>query len=202
MSGAATPHPPLRGTFSRKGRRGIRGWWGQNGATERSSPQCWSPPSPLAGEGVAKRRMRGHDTFDSRGQFMPQDRLPPTTFARKLRREMTEAERRLWSALRGRRFSEFKFRRQVPIGPYIADFLCFSHKVIVEVDGGQHSESVADEKRDAWLKAQGFFVLRFWNGEVLRDRTSVFDTLYAELALRSLSSGPSGHLLPQGEKGR
>jgi very-short-patch-repair endonuclease len=115
---------------------------------------------------------------------------------------MTDAEQRLWTALRGRRFSEFKFRRQVPIGPYIADFPCFSHRVIVEVDGGQHSESFTDEKRDAWLKAQGFLVLRFWNSEVLRDRTSVFDTLHAELSSRDPSSGPSGHLLPQGEKGR
>jgi very-short-patch-repair endonuclease len=144
--------------------------------------------------------MRGGSKLDARGFLMPQDRLPPTAFARKLRREMTEAEHRLWTVLRGRRFAEFKFRRQVPIGPYIADFLCFSHRVIVEVDGSQHSESIADEMRDAWLKAEGFSVVRLWNGDVMRNHEAALDAVFAELALRHPSSGPSGYLLPQGEK--
>jgi very-short-patch-repair endonuclease len=81
---------------------------------------------------------------------------------------MTDAERKLWFALRDRRFANYKFRRQVPMGRFIADFICFSARVIIEVDGGQHSESRADEERDYWVAQNDFLVLRFWNNEVLR----------------------------------
>jgi very-short-patch-repair endonuclease len=83
--------------------------------------------------------------------------------ARRLRREMTDAERRLWAMLRGSQLEGAKFRRQVPIGRYIADFACFKSKLIVELDGSQHADSAYDAERDAWLEAQGFRVLRFWN---------------------------------------
>jgi very-short-patch-repair endonuclease len=73
-------------------------------------------------------------------------------FARGLRREATDAERRLWSLLRNRQLGGFKFRRQVPIGPYIADFICFDRRLIIEADGGQHADSAYDEARDAWLR--------------------------------------------------
>lgn len=86
--------------------------------------------------------------------------------ARRLRRDMTEAERRLWYALRDRRFAGWKFRRQTTIGPFIVDFICIAARLIVEVGGGQHSVE-ADAKRTAALEAQGYCVIRFWNNEVL-----------------------------------
>ena len=101
------------------------------------------------------------------------------SFARKLRREMTEAEDKLWHELRSRRLDGIKFRRQVPIGPYVADFACLDSWLIVELDGTQHAESHRDAKRDAELNRRGFRVLRFWNDEVLRELTSVCDTIIA-----------------------
>ncbi len=110
---------------------------------------------------------------------MPHQHVPPKNrgFARAMRREMTEAEDRLWRELRGRRLDRIKFRRQVPIGPYIADFACLDARLIVELDGTQHAESRRDTVRDAELERRGFRVLRFWNDEVLRELTSVCDTI-------------------------
>ena len=79
---------------------------------------------------------------------------PSNTNAVRLRRTKTDAERRMWFALRDRRFAGTKFRRQVPIGPYIADFLCAQARLVLEIDGGQHGEM--DQARDEWLAAQGF----------------------------------------------
>ena len=91
-----------------------------------------------------------------------------TVTARQLRRRSTDAERKLGSILRNRQLAGYKFRRQVPIGNYIVDFVCFEAHLIVEVDGGQHGEQQAyDRQRTAWLEGQGFRVLRFWNTEVL-----------------------------------
>jgi very-short-patch-repair endonuclease len=84
-----------------------------------------------------------------------------------MRREPTEAEAKLWSMLRGQRLGGLKFKRQEQLGDYLADFVCFSARLIVEADGGQHSESASDAVRDAWLEAQGFRVLRFWNNDIL-----------------------------------
>ena len=90
------------------------------------------------------------------------------TRARTLRRRMTDAERKLWRYLRGNQFNYHKFRRQVPVSPYIADFLCYELKLIIEVDGGQHSKQhFYDSKRTAFLNAHGFYVLRYWNNDVL-----------------------------------
>ena len=94
-----------------------------------------------------------------------------------MRREMTEAEEKLWGELRNRKLDRIKFRRQVPIGNYIADFVCLHARLVVELDGSQHSESRYDAVRDAELKRRGFRVLRFWNDEVLRELTSVCDTI-------------------------
>jgi very-short-patch-repair endonuclease len=91
-------------------------------------------------------------------------------FARKLRRDMTIAETMLWLALRGSRFKGMKFRRQVPVGPYVADFLCIASKLIVELDGRPHEDDAQkahDKKRDAYLRAQGFTVLRIPNDLVI-----------------------------------
>jgi very-short-patch-repair endonuclease len=86
---------------------------------------------------------------------------------------MTEAERKLWFALRDRRFANFKFRRQVPFGSYILDFACYQYRVVIEVDGGQHADSAPDARRDRWLRANGFIVLRFWNNDVLSNLEGV-----------------------------
>lgn len=94
-----------------------------------------------------------------------------------MRREPTDAERVLWRILRSRRLAHLKFRRQVPIGNYIADFVCFEHRLIVEADGGQHADSDRDERRDAWFRAQGFQVLRFWNTDILQAADGVVDTI-------------------------
>lgn len=104
-----------------------------------------------------------------------------TGLARALRRDMTEAERKLWYILRSRRFSGVKFRRQVPVGPYLADFLCYEARLIVEADGSQHAESPRDLRRDAWLAQNGFRILRFWNHEILSSRQMVEDTIHAAL---------------------
>jgi very-short-patch-repair endonuclease len=90
-----------------------------------------------------------------------------TVRARELRRASTEAEKRLWNQLKDRRLSGYKFVRQAPVGPYFADFLCRETKLIVEVDGGQHNGSLHDRRRDAFLRAEGFEIARFWNAEVL-----------------------------------
>jgi very-short-patch-repair endonuclease len=86
---------------------------------------------------------------------------------------MTEAERRIWSRLRAHRLCGASFRRQIPIGPYVADFVCNDARLIVEIDGGQHNANAHDRKRDAWLRNQGFLVLRFWNNEVLSNTDGV-----------------------------
>ncbi|MGE5504423.1 MAG: endonuclease domain-containing protein [Actinomycetota bacterium] len=97
--------------------------------------------------------------------------------ARTLRRNATEAERRLWSRLRDRQLDGHKFRRQQPIGPYFADFCCWEARLVVEVDGGQHADSRHDEVRTAWLAERGWQVLRFWNNEVLGNTDGVLQTI-------------------------
>ena len=95
-----------------------------------------------------------------------------TTLARNLRRKQTDAERKLWSILRGRQFENSKFRRQEPIGKYIVDFVSLERELIIELDGWQHnqqSEMEKDETRTKWLERKGFRVLRFWNNDVLQN---------------------------------
>ena len=97
-----------------------------------------------------------------------------TSFARQLRRNMTDAERKLWRDLRLRQVQGHKFRRQFPLGDYVLDFVSFEAKLVVEVDGGQHADSASyDHARDAWLRAQGFRVLKFWNNEDLAQTDAV-----------------------------
>lgn len=86
-----------------------------------------------------------------------------------MRREPTEAEDRLWQELHGRHLDGIKFRRQVPIGRFVADFLCFDAMPVVEIDGSRHAESARDDFRTAELNRLGFRVLRFWNDDVLKD---------------------------------
>ena len=103
----------------------------------------------------------------------------PNEHARQLRRDATDAERRLWSALRDRS-SEYRFRRQYPIGRFIVDFACTRHRLIVEADGSQHADSDDDRWRTAWLEEQGWRMLRFWNNEVLANTNGVVETILRE----------------------
>ncbi len=103
--------------------------------------------------------------------------------ARAMRREPTEAERKLCCALRDRRIQALKFRRQVPIGAYVVDFICFEHRLIVECDGFQHADNSHDARRDDWLRSQGFAVLRFWNHEILHEQENVLNTILARCGL-------------------
>jgi very-short-patch-repair endonuclease len=100
--------------------------------------------------------------------------------ARRIRKEMTPAERALWYALRNRRFKGLKVRRQVPIGPYIADFYCADHRLIIEADGSGHGFP-RDAQRDQWLATQGLRVLRLWNREVLTNLPGCLDTIAAQV---------------------
>ncbi|WP_460034923.1 endonuclease domain-containing protein [Methylothermus subterraneus] len=97
-----------------------------------------------------------------------------TEYARRLRVNMTDAERVLWRHLRAKRFWGVQFRRQAPLGPYIVDFLSHNPKLVIEVDGSQHQDRQReDEMRDAWLQERGFKVLRFWNDQVLDETEAV-----------------------------
>ena len=103
---------------------------------------------------------------------------PVTLRARQLRANATDAERVLWGALRGRRLGGMKWRRELPVGPYLGDFACLAIRLIVELDGSRHSEQTAeDQRRSDWLTRQGWQVLRFWNGDVFTNLDGVCTTI-------------------------
>ena len=111
-----------------------------------------------------------------------------------LRRNMTDTENRLWSRLKRRQVNGYKFRRQFPLGAYIADFVCLEARLIIEVDGGQHVEQrEKDELRDKWLVSQNFRVLRFWNNDVLRNTDAVVEEI-----VQTLKSTPTPSLPRKG----
>lgn len=112
--------------------------------------------------------------------------------AKEMRHAPTEAESRLWSRLRAKRLNGWKFRRQQPIGRFIADFVCYEARLIVEVDGSQHAESARDEVRDKWLSSQGFRVLRFWNNEVMENEDGVATAILAALHPPLPNPSPTG----------
>ena len=109
-----------------------------------------------------------------------------TPVARKLRREPTAAEKYLWPVFRSKS-TGVKFRRQAVIGRYIVDFVCFEKKLVIEVDGGQHSQNQDDIRRDEWLRTQGFGILRFWNNDVLGNLDGVFQKIEEYLKTPSLT---------------
>nr|WP_309083322.1 DUF559 domain-containing protein [Chelativorans sp.] len=113
---------------------------------------------------------------------MPHQSVPPPhrSFARTMRADATKPENLLWQALRNRKLEGLKFKRQVPIDGYILDFVCFEARLIVELDGGQHSESIRDLVRDRHFEAQGFKTLRFWNDEVVKNLDGVCLTILHE----------------------
>jgi very-short-patch-repair endonuclease len=106
--------------------------------------------------------------------------------ARQLRRSSTDAETKLWFALRDRRLGGHKFVRQIPIEPYIADFICRERKLVIEVDGGQHSDNLRDRYRNEAMRADGYRVLRFWNNDVLANLDGVLSTILAMLEPRNI----------------
>ena len=128
--------------------------------------------SPQAGEGQLSR-----SESRERGRRIAKLRY----HAKQMRSEPTEAEHRLWQLLRAKRFSGYKFRRQVPIDFYIADFLCPAARLIIELDGSQHAESAADERRDSYLRSQGFRVLRIWNRDLFTNEEGVAELIYSAL---------------------
>jgi very-short-patch-repair endonuclease len=112
-------------------------------------------------------------------------------FARDLRRQQTDAEKKLWARIRNRRVDGWKFNRQVPNGPYVLDFFCFEASLVLELDGGQHTEAERaehDAVRTAFLEQQGLTVLRFWNGDVLKNIDGVLEHIYLALGKRPAPS--------------
>ena len=126
-------------------------------------------PSPLTGEGWGG------------GEALRRLKPEQVTFARGLRSNPTDAERSLWSRLRAEQLGH-RFRRQVPLGHFVADFVCMERRLIVEIDGGQHVESSHDAVRDEWLMGRGFRVIRFWNNDVLNQGNAVVQAILDALS--------------------
>jgi very-short-patch-repair endonuclease len=120
------------------------------------------------------------------------------SFAKQLRSNMTDVENKLWQQLRAKRFEDFKFRRQVPIGPYIVDFICYEKRLIIELDGSQHEGSIYDMKRDGRLHSQDFRVLRFWNNDVNAALDGTLMAIHDALGLPSPASQERGCLSREG----
>ncbi|MGD0026193.1 MAG: endonuclease domain-containing protein [Xanthobacteraceae bacterium] len=122
--------------------------------------------------------------------------MKTTATARRLRRNQTDAERKLWFVLRDRRLGGWKFRRQFPIDRFVVDFFCADAHLIIELDGGQHAvRTDADASRTRILEAMGYFVLRFWNNDVMRNIDGVVEEIMAALE-RHRSEPPHPHPLP------
>jgi very-short-patch-repair endonuclease len=187
MTERRTPFPsPLVGEGAS---RRLRREAGEGSAARNPSPGRSlrsRPPSPTRGEG----KEPAVRSVDLSAAVKPDSTLHTRAatlkgHARELRANLTDAERKLWFALRDRRFADFKFRRQVPLGPFIADFVCFDARVVVEVDGGQHAESTKDARRDQWFAREGFLVSRYWNNDVLRNLEGVLTSLLETLLART-----------------
>lgn len=104
------------------------------------------------------------------------------SFARKLRKNSTDTENKLWRFLRAKRFSNYKFKRQEPIGKYIVDFVCYEKRVIIECDGSRHlQQQERDKTRDQWFVDQDYKVLRFWDNDVLENTEDVLEVIFQAL---------------------
>lgn len=144
-------------------------------------------PLPLAGEGWGGGLSAKELSMDD---DKPTWNVPPKlrSNARALRQNATDAERILWSELRGHRLLGAGFRRQVPIDRYIADFVCHAARLVIELDGGQHFSSQGEQRdasRSAAIEAKGFQILRFANNDVLANRAGVLETIAAAIAARA-----------------
>ena len=114
-----------------------------------------------------------------------------TGLARRLRRDSTSAELRLWNRLRSRSVDGNKFVRQHPIGRYVVDFICREKRLVIEVDGGQHAESARDRVRDKYLLDHNYRVMRFWNNEIMSNMDGVLETI-----ANALSADAPPHPVP------
>jgi very-short-patch-repair endonuclease len=176
-------------------------------------------PSPLEGEG-ARRADEGlpatstdeavladlaQRDLTAKGRAASEWRTPGTKrlrgFARRMRAAPTEAERRLWTLVRDRRLDAYKFRRQIPVGPYIIDLMCAEHHLIIELDGGQHADSERDVVRDRWLAEQGYRTLRFWNTDLLGHPHSVLELILANLQQADPTPHPAAARPPSPSRG-
>jgi very-short-patch-repair endonuclease len=146
--------------------------------TSTAPRRCGAGALPPDGGGLgggdvsrrASRAMKKHPVHGARAR------------ARTLRQDMTEPERRVWQILRSQQMNGYKFRRQLPMGCYFADFVCHEARLIVEIDGGQHDRSSPQEReRTGFLRDEGYRVLRFWNDEVLTNLDGVHQTIAEEL---------------------
>lgn len=154
---------------------------GRRGTLNAAVP---SNPSSLAGEGgVRAEGVGGCGVAPSHSDLLER--------AKYMRAHPTDAERRLWSILRCKRLAGYKFKRQVIIDSYIADFVNFDRRLIVEADGSQHADNSYDERRDAYLERAGFTVLRFWNSDALRDSSAVAESIWRALQSPPLPSAAS-----------
>jgi len=108
-----------------------------------------------------------------------------------MRQTPTDAEHRLWQILRAKRLAGYKFKRQVPIDHYIVDFVCLRHRLIVEADGSQHCAR-ADGRRDAYLRGQGFCILRFWNNDIFAHEEGVLTAILSALDTSRAAEGQPG----------
>jgi len=149
----------------------------RNAARDRNQP---SPRSPLpVGEGRRGEGAKHEGDGHYRGGY---DFPGMLETARELRRKQTPPEEIFWELVRARRFLGMKFRRQHQLGDYIADFYCHEHRLVVELDGGGHlAKREKDHKRNAWMQAQGFTVMRFPNDQLLGDPESVLDAIVSRL---------------------
>ncbi len=138
-----------------------------------------SSPSPLVGEGLG------------RGVRSAALRASALGAAKHSRSQPTEAEHRLWQLLRAKRLAGWKFRRQPPVGAFRPDFVCHAAKLIIEADGGQHGED-RDGARDAWLRSEGFRILRFWNSDIFNNEEGVLKTIVSALEASAAASSRVG----------
>ena len=149
---------------------------------------------PCRGEVDAKRRVGGRQRY-SRSKEQ-------TNFARSLRRNMTDAENRLWLFLKQKQLDGLTFRRQHPIDKYVVDFWCSSLKLVIELDGGQHGMPTGIKKdniRCAFLKERGITILRFWNTDVMKNTAGVLETIHRTvLGLQNSRQTPTLTLPPAG----
>jgi len=178
-----------------------------NAQHEPSPPPGFAPLatlSPHAGEGgnspsPASGRRVWDEGADASYMPRPPARLPADLLnhARNLRHKATDAEQLLWHLLRNRRLAGAKFRRQHPIGPYIADFHCNEYLLVIELDGGQHSEQKNyDAQRTAFLQAQGLTVLRFWNNQILSETEAVLEAIWNHVANYEQAPSPPAGFAP------
>lgn len=137
---------------------------------------------PLLGEGQGGVGMMVHTVKHYTRETIRRSRV--------LRKNPTEAEKKLWQCLRKEQLEGYKFRRQFFIGKYIVDFVCVDSKLVIEADGGQHNDNHHDKNRDAYLRKQGYSVLRFWNNDVLQNIEGVVETIRQHLLLQTPPNPP------------